>query len=51
VITIGSYWYTAWVNAGMPDLNKFVSKANISEGFDPELGSGKADSLRIRDHE
>ncbi len=51
VITIGSYWYTAWVNAGMPDLNKFISKSNLSEGFDPELGSGKADSLRIREHE
>jgi len=26
IITVGSYWYTAWINAGQPDLNKFSDK-------------------------
>ncbi|MCW3102839.1 MAG: Nuclease [Bacteroidetes bacterium] len=26
IITVGSLWYTAWVNAGKPDLNRFGSK-------------------------
>jgi len=25
IITVGSYWYTAWVNAGQPDLRKIES--------------------------
>ncbi len=26
IITVGSMWYTAWVNAGKPDLNRFDNK-------------------------
>ncbi len=26
IITIGSYWYTAWVNAGKPDLERLSDK-------------------------
>ena len=26
IITVGSLWYTAWVNAGKPDLNRFNDK-------------------------
>ena len=26
IITIGSLWYTAWVNAGKPDLQRFGEK-------------------------
>lgn len=26
IITVGSLWYTAWVNAGQPDLDKFDGK-------------------------
>jgi hypothetical protein len=26
IITIGSLWYTAWVNAGKPDLSRFENK-------------------------
>ncbi len=26
IITVGSYWYTAWVNAGQPDLNELLEK-------------------------
>ncbi len=50
VLTIGSYWYTAWVNAGQPDLSKFICKGNLPE-YQPELPISKPDSLSIRDHE
>lgn len=30
IITVGSIWYTAWVNAGKPDLTKF-DNSDISE--------------------
>ena len=26
VYYVASYWYTAWVNAGQPDINKFATK-------------------------
>ncbi len=26
ILTVGSYWYTAWVNAGQPNLNRLESK-------------------------
>ena len=26
IITIGSLWYTAWINAGKPDLDRFADK-------------------------
>jgi hypothetical protein len=26
IITVGSFWYTAWVNAGKPDLTRFDNK-------------------------
>jgi hypothetical protein len=26
ILTVGSLWYTAWVNAGKPDLNRFGDK-------------------------
>ncbi|MGZ6523347.1 MAG: zinc dependent phospholipase C family protein, partial [Bacteroidia bacterium] len=26
IITVGSMWYTAWVNAGKPDLSRFDNK-------------------------
>lgn len=51
VLSIGSYWYTAWVNAGQPDLSKFIKPTKELGKFEPEVAGGKADSLRIRDHE
>ncbi|MFM1998120.1 MAG: hypothetical protein RL204_67 [Bacteroidota bacterium] len=53
VITIGSLWYTAWVNAGQPDLSKFMgnntqSIEQMDEIVDKEQ---KPDSARVRDHE
>jgi hypothetical protein len=26
IIKVGSYWYSAWVNAGQPNLNLLVNK-------------------------
>jgi hypothetical protein len=26
VLDVGSFWYTAWVNAGQPDLNRLMDK-------------------------
>ncbi|HEX3386372.1 MAG TPA: S1/P1 Nuclease, partial [Mucilaginibacter sp.] len=25
ILEIGSYWYSAWVDAGQPDLNKLIA--------------------------
>ncbi len=33
IITVGSLWYTAWVNAGKPDLNRFNDK-QISDSLE-----------------
>lgn len=49
VHSVGSYWYTAWVNAGQPNLDKFL-----------DLGAGKEETdslpaqnnnLKVREHE
>jgi len=31
IIKVGSYWYTAWVNAGQPDLNELLEKQPSEE--------------------
>jgi len=36
ILTIGSFWYTAWVNAGQPDLSKIEDK-EISDAHKKEL--------------
>lgn len=30
ILAVGSYWYSAWVDAGQPDLNKLIA-VKISE--------------------
>jgi hypothetical protein len=30
ILDVGSFWYTAWVNAGQPDLDKMESVLNVS---------------------
>lgn len=32
IITVGSLWYTAWINAGKPDLDRFGEKG-VSDAF------------------
>ncbi|MEZ4800703.1 MAG: zinc dependent phospholipase C family protein [Flavobacteriales bacterium] len=51
VITIGSFWMTAWINAGQPDLNKFIDSKEIITEENPDVIAEKQDTLRIRDHE
>lgn len=52
VVSVGSYWYTAWVDAGQPDLSKFVLRdENMSSDSlgleDAEVKKG----LKVREHE
>lgn len=53
VVTTGSLWYTAWVNAGQPDLDALMDK-ELSEEYQQQLeeekklfGKGK---IKGRDH-
>ncbi len=52
VISVGSYWYTAWVDAGQPDLTKFITgmdqEVKDSLAIDLVIPEGK---LQVRDHE
>ncbi len=45
IIAVGSIWYTAWVNAGMPDLNE--RKNNPDDEKLPEEPSEKSDSTKL----
>ena len=31
IFAVASFWYTAWVNAGQPDLNKLTNREFTSE--------------------
>jgi hypothetical protein len=37
IIKVGSYWYTAWVNAGQPDLNKLLEKEPSKKQLEENL--------------
>lgn len=37
IIKVGSYWYTAWVNAGQPDLTLLMEKKPSQKLRDKEL--------------
>ena len=34
IFMVGSYWYTAWVNAGQPDLSKMKEKEQVKDVSD-----------------
>lgn len=36
IVSVGSYWYTAWVNAGSPDLERMESSA-FSDSLDARI--------------
>lgn len=40
IIAIGSFWFSAWVDAGQPDLDKFV-KRKLTQKEQTEIDSGK----------
>jgi len=54
IYAIASFWYTAWVNAGQPDLkslsNKELSAEDLKE-FEDLNNAWKKGSIRGRDHE
>lgn len=54
IITVGSYWYTAWVNAGQPNLNDLLEK-QPSESLakeDNELEKlYKSNKIKGREHQ
>ena len=47
VVSIGSFWYTAWMNAGQPDLSKLIPEHLKTE----EPSEDTEQKLRVRDHE
>jgi hypothetical protein len=53
IISVGSYWYTAWVNGGQPDLNSLLNEEIPTTAFDSLAvdSSGNSRTLRVRDHE
>jgi hypothetical protein len=46
IMRVGSVWYTAWVDAGQPDLKKLLQKEVL-----PEKEEKQDDKLRITDRE
>lgn len=54
IFAVASFWYTAWVNAGQPDLakltNKSFSEAELKE-FESLNNAWKNSSLKGREHE
>ncbi len=54
IIKVGSYWYTAWVNAGQPNLNELMEKKPTQELVkeDEELNKLFQDNkIKGREHE
>lgn len=52
VVNIGSYWYTAWVDGGQPDLNKMIQKS-IMPDIDTLGTEGQSldKKLKVREHD
>ncbi len=54
IYAIASFWYTAWVNAGQPDLKKLTDKqfsaADLKE-FEALNSSWKSGQMKSREHE
>jgi len=54
IYAVASFWYTAWVNAGQPDLKKLSGKelsADDIKEFDELNNAWKKGMIRGRDHE
>ena len=49
--SIGSVWYTAWVNAGQPDLNSLLEPSPTNAAIVEEPAQAKPLKNKIRDHE
>jgi hypothetical protein len=54
IFAIASFWYTAWVNAGQPDLTQLSNKEFSSEElkeFETLNNSWKNSAIKGREHE
>ncbi|MEO5647899.1 MAG: S1/P1 Nuclease, partial [Chitinophagaceae bacterium] len=54
ILAIASFWYTAWVNAGQPDLKEMVSQKfseNELKEFNELNESWKNPAVKVREHE
>ncbi|MFN5619782.1 MAG: zinc dependent phospholipase C family protein [Flavobacteriales bacterium] len=52
VISIGSFWYTAWIDAGQPDLKSLGTKIPTNDSDSTAVDSLNTTSrLRIREHD
>lgn len=52
VISIGSFWYTAWIDAGQPDLDKLMDKLPTNNLDSLDVDTLKtATRLKIREHD
>ena len=54
IFSVASFWYTAWVNAGEPDLAKLSNKefsADDLKEFDNLSNAWKNDKIKGREHE
>lgn len=54
VYAIASFWYTAWINAGQPDLKKLSNKELTTEElkeFESLNNAWKSNSIKGREHE
>ncbi len=54
VFAVASFWYTAWVNAGQPDLSKLSNKqfsADDLKDFENLNSSWKNETIKGREHE
>ncbi len=51
VVSVGSFWYTAWVDAGSPDLSKFIN-VRMDEKQDSIVEQQAFDTkIKAREHE
>ena len=54
IIKVGSYWYTAWVDAGQPDLNNLLDKDQLKKQpkENIELDKSQQDNkIKVREHQ
>ena len=54
IFAIASFWYTAWINAGQPDLKKLTNKEFSAEDlkeFESLNNAWKSGAIKGREHE
>jgi hypothetical protein len=52
VISIGSFWYTAWIDAGQPDLSRFLNNSSLNDPDSVHIDDPESSiRLKIREHD